>query len=153
VSRTTFASLFAVLGTTYGAGDGSTTFNVPDLRGRVPAGADAMGGTPANRLGSGNTGGITGSATPGAAGGQQSHTLTATEQASMSVSVSGSTSTAVTGVASTQQTTTPGDGSGTYIASLSSAALSVSASGGASGGGQPHNITQPTLVTNYIIKT
>jgi microcystin-dependent protein len=33
VSRTTYASLFAVIGTTYGAGDGSTTFAVPDLRG------------------------------------------------------------------------------------------------------------------------
>lgn len=33
VSRTTYAALFLVIGTTYGAGDGSTTFNVPDLRG------------------------------------------------------------------------------------------------------------------------
>ena len=39
VSRTTYASLFAVLGTSYGAGDGSTTFNLPDGRGRVPVGA------------------------------------------------------------------------------------------------------------------
>jgi microcystin-dependent protein len=31
VSRTTYASLFSAIGTTYGAGDGSTTFNVPDL--------------------------------------------------------------------------------------------------------------------------
>lgn len=38
VSRTTYAKLFAVIGTTYGNGDGSTTFNVPDLRGRVPLG-------------------------------------------------------------------------------------------------------------------
>lgn len=33
VSRTTYAALFAAIGTTYGVGDGSTTFNVPDLRG------------------------------------------------------------------------------------------------------------------------
>ena len=39
VSRVTYAALFAVVGTTYGAGDGSTTFNVPDARGRVPLGA------------------------------------------------------------------------------------------------------------------
>src|SRR5262249_21157687 len=44
VSRTTFAALFSVIGTTFGVGDGSTTFNLPDLRGRVPAAADAMGG-------------------------------------------------------------------------------------------------------------
>lgn len=39
VSRTTYADLFALIGTTYGAGDGSTTFNVPDLRGSVIVGA------------------------------------------------------------------------------------------------------------------
>jgi len=39
VSRTTYADLFAVVGSTYGAGDGSTTFNVPDFRDRVPVGA------------------------------------------------------------------------------------------------------------------
>lgn len=50
VNRTTFAALFAVLGTTYGAGDGSTTFNLPDMRGRVVAGKDDMGGSAANRL-------------------------------------------------------------------------------------------------------
>lgn len=43
VSRTTFAHLFAVIGTTYGAGDGSTTFNVPDLRQRFPLGKAASG--------------------------------------------------------------------------------------------------------------
>lgn len=38
VSRTTYATLFAVIGTTYGAGDGETTFNIPDLTGRVVIG-------------------------------------------------------------------------------------------------------------------
>jgi microcystin-dependent protein len=50
VSRTTYATLFAAIGTTWGAGDTTTTFNLPDLRGRVPAGADNMGGTAANRI-------------------------------------------------------------------------------------------------------
>ena len=50
VSRTTYAALFAAIGTAYGAGDGSTTFNVPDCRGRVKAGADNMGGTAAGVL-------------------------------------------------------------------------------------------------------
>lgn len=40
VSRTTYANLFAITGTTYGIGDGSTTFNLPDLAGRFPLGAD-----------------------------------------------------------------------------------------------------------------
>lgn len=38
VSRTTYATLFGVIGTTFGAGDGSSTFNLPDLSGRVPLG-------------------------------------------------------------------------------------------------------------------
>ena len=56
VSRTTYAALFAAIGTAYGAGDGSTTFNVPDCRGRVTAGGDAMGGTAAGRLNVNTTG-------------------------------------------------------------------------------------------------
>lgn len=41
ISRTTYADLFAIIGTTYGAGDGSTTFNLPNLKGRVIVGKDS----------------------------------------------------------------------------------------------------------------
>jgi microcystin-dependent protein len=44
VSRSTYSDLYGVIGTTYGAGDGSTTFNLPDLRGRVVVGYAASGG-------------------------------------------------------------------------------------------------------------
>lgn len=81
VSRSTYAGLFAVVGTTYGVGDNSTTFNVPDLRGRTAVGKDDMGGSAANRV----TSGISGIAgiTLGAVGGDQNvhqhqHTNTAT---------------------------------------------------------------------------
>ena len=50
VSRQIYANLFAVIGDTYGIGDGSTTFNLPDLRGRMPMGLDNMGGNSANRV-------------------------------------------------------------------------------------------------------
>jgi microcystin-dependent protein len=50
VNRTTYATLFTTLSTTYGAGDGSTTFNLPDMRGRMPMGA----GTGAQNGGSGS---------------------------------------------------------------------------------------------------
>lgn len=50
VSRTTYSALFAVIGTTFGNGDGSTTFNMPDFRGRLPLGKDNMGGSSANRV-------------------------------------------------------------------------------------------------------
>lgn len=67
VSRTTYAALFAVIGTTYGAGDGSTTFNLPDLRGRVPVGVD------------GGAGRVTSNNALGQSSGEQSHTLSAAE--------------------------------------------------------------------------
>lgn len=50
VSRATYAALFGAIGTTYGAGDGSTTFNLPDYRGRTMVALDNMGGTPAGRI-------------------------------------------------------------------------------------------------------
>lgn len=50
VSRTTYAALFAVVGTIYGPGDGSTTFNLPDKRGRGSIGLDNMGGSSAGRV-------------------------------------------------------------------------------------------------------
>ena len=43
VSRTTYATLFAAIGTTWGTGDGSTTFNVPDFRGAIPRGTGSHG--------------------------------------------------------------------------------------------------------------
>jgi len=51
VSRATYSSLYAVVGTTYGVGDGSTTFNLPDLRGRSPLGAGTGSGLTARTLG------------------------------------------------------------------------------------------------------
>jgi len=63
-SRTTYAALFAAIGTAYGAGDGSTTFNIPNLQGRVPVGK--------------NTGTF---ATLGATGGEEAHQLTSNELA------------------------------------------------------------------------
>jgi microcystin-dependent protein len=58
VSRTTYSLLFGVVGTAYGAGDGSTTFNLPDLRGRTGVGYAASGGhTDVSALG--NSDGVT----------------------------------------------------------------------------------------------
>ena len=49
VSRTLYVALYNVIQTTFGVGDGSTTFGIPDLRGRSPLFMDNMGGTAANR--------------------------------------------------------------------------------------------------------
>jgi microcystin-dependent protein len=131
VSTSTYANLYAAIGTTYGSGSGS--FGIPDLRGRAPFGVDAMGGTAANRLGSGNTGGVTGGATLGASGGQQSHTLTTAE-------IPTGLGTFVTGISS-----------GFNPAIASGADLQVN-TGIAGGSGGAHNVTPPALVLNYIIK-
>jgi microcystin-dependent protein len=85
LSRTTYAALFAVIGTAGGVGDGSTTFNLPDYRGRVGAGKDNMGGAAASRLTTAGSG-VDG-ATLGAAGGEQTHLLTTTEMPSHSHTV------------------------------------------------------------------
>lgn len=72
VSRTTYAAAFAAMGTMWGAGDGSTTFNLPDLRGRALFGVDNMGGTPAGRVTSGVSG-ISGVTLGGTGGSQAVH--------------------------------------------------------------------------------
>ncbi len=71
------ARYFALVSTTYGTGDGSTTFNVPDLRGRVCAGKDDMGGSAANNITNAGSG-IVGT-TLGASGGAQTVSLAANQ--------------------------------------------------------------------------
>jgi microcystin-dependent protein len=75
VSRTSYNLLYAAIGTTYGSGNGTTTFNVPDLRGRTSFGVDNMGGTAANRITTAGSG-INGSALSATGGSEllQSHT-------------------------------------------------------------------------------
>jgi microcystin-dependent protein len=157
VSRTTYAALWTALGTTsspYGLGDGSTTFNLPDLRGRAVFGSDAMGGIAASRLGGAGaaTGGI-GSGSIGGAGGEQAHILLAGEGPNMPVSVSGGT------VSGTYDFDGIGSGGGNpTISAVNGNAnpqtfLHMGASSGStSGGGSKHNSTPPGLVLNYIIK-
>jgi microcystin-dependent protein len=51
INRSTYATLFGIIGTTYGSGDGTTTFNLPDLRGRVAVGLSSGGASLVNALG------------------------------------------------------------------------------------------------------
>jgi microcystin-dependent protein len=85
ISRSTYDDLFTLVGTTYGTGDGSSTFNVPDLRGRVLAGKDDMGGTSANRLTAADDG-LNGD-TLGATGGGETQTLVRANLPNTSVTV------------------------------------------------------------------
>jgi len=79
LSRVTYAELFAKYGTLYGVGDGVNSFGIPDLRGRVLAGKDNMGGTSADRL-VGSWGGVNGDIL-GAVGGLEYHIITAAQLA------------------------------------------------------------------------
>ena len=69
LSRSSYATLFAAIGTTYGAGDGSTSFGTPDVRGRALFGLDNLGGVAASRITSGVSG--INAAALGNAGGDQ----------------------------------------------------------------------------------
>lgn len=157
VSRTTYAALYAALGTTYGAGDGTTTFNLPDLRGRVPGGKDDMGGTAANRLTTAGSG-VNG-ATLGAAGGAETHTLTAAQLAAhthtgtaASAGAHSHTVTTASGVGGSGLSTT-GQQGGTASTSAAAAHTHTLTIDANTGGGGAHNNTQPTVVLQYIIKT
>jgi len=171
VSRTTYAALFAALGTTWGSGDGTTTFNLPDFRGRTLAGADNMGGTPAGRL----TG-----YTVGTTGGGQSDTTTVTLVQANLPNVSPAISATFTGNQANYTlfgaggasnievpTTTPGAGwqngnSGTFTAGgFAQGTPSGSVTGTvAINGNQTQtaatssafSIVQPTAAINYIIR-
>jgi microcystin-dependent protein len=76
VSRTTYAALFAAIGTTYGAGDGSTTFALPDLRGTFVRGFDGTRGLDSGRtFGSYQGDGVISHTHSGTTGGEsQNHT-------------------------------------------------------------------------------
>ena len=134
ISRTTYSDLYAVVGTTYGAGDGSTTFNLPDLRGRVIAGKDDMGGTSADRL-TDQSGGLDGDVL-GDTGGSETHTLVEAELASHTHSVP-------SGAA----------GASNYALGGPAGSFSVSQTTGSTGGDTAHNNVQPTIILTYIIKT
>lgn len=130
VSRTGYAGLFAAIGTTFGVGDGSTTFNLPDYRGRLPLGKDNMGGSSANRVTSAQADSI------GGASGAENHTLTAAQTPAHTHTLVKST-----GV-------TDGD---TGI-KFESAYVCENFNTSSVGSGDAHNNMPPYLTVNYIIK-
>lgn len=129
VSRTTYAALFAVIGTTYGVGDGSTTFNVPDFRGRVPVGLDAANVN------------LAAADAMGEEGGEEDHTLTAAESG-------------VPAHSHVMQMSTYTAGSSYPLGGVDSAGTDKSTDdNSAAAASAGHNNLQPYSTVNYIIKT
>lgn len=160
VSRSTYADLYAAIGTAHGTGDGSTTFNVPDLRGRAPIGKDDMGGSAASRVttaGSGVDGG-----TLGATGGAQNVTIAAGNLPQLSVMITDPGHTHATspvtpdvGTAVIGQPTATG--AGTSVAnvtslSISTASTGISATANTGGANTALNKVPPVIVLSFIIK-
>jgi microcystin-dependent protein len=128
VPRSTYATLYTVLGgasSPWGQGDGSSTFNLPDLRGRTAIGAGAGTGL-SNR-------------TLGQSIGEENHTLLLAEIPSHAHSYSYDQLAGTGG--------TLGFGTGTYAATASQSGTT-----GSVGGDQNHNNMQPSAVLTYIIR-
>jgi len=160
VSRSTYAALFAVVGTTYGSGDGSTTFNLPDLRQRVPVGRHTSGTF--NTLG--GTGGaethtITTAQLPShnhdvgtlatASGGSHSHTLMPYSASDVKGTSCSSSCDDRVMYNSDGRLMTNG---GRTTSSDGSHSHTVSGSTASTGSGSAMPIVQPYIVLNYIIK-
>jgi len=156
ISRTTYSALFAIMSTTYGVGDGSTTFNLPDKTGRV----SAMKESSATRLTSTYFGAS--GATMGATGGGESSTLVTgnlpayTPAGTVSNGAITFPSSRVSSVATggTSAITTGSDaGGGSLTTALGPSQASSTFTGTAQGGtSTPVRTVQPTIVCQYIIR-
>lgn len=134
VSQTTYADLYAVIGTTFGD-PGGGNFNIPDMRGRTPLGKDNMGGSSANRVTNAQADSVGGSE------GAESHTLSLAESpahihGAATVTSGGQPYSCIK--ADSYQNSDPGG----YAINTSS-----------KGSGSSHNNMTPYLTLNYIIKT
>lgn len=125
ISRDDYAELFLVIGTTYGSGDGSTTFNLPNLKGRVAVGKDTSQ-TEFDVLGE--------------TGGEKTHTLTIQEIPSHNHAILNANNSGW-------------DSGWNYCPNIGDTNKGYQNMGTeSSGGGQSHNILQPYIVVNFIIK-
>jgi len=145
VSRTTYAPLFAAVGINFGGGDGINTFNVPDLRGRTVIGAGHGAGLTARPLAQ--------------TLGEETHTLSTSEMPAHNHALTdpGHTHAVAGQVAFYSSTSSCGVYCGTQQAPINFASgTGATATTGitvqSAGAGAPHNLMQPSMALNYLIK-
>jgi microcystin-dependent protein len=145
VLRSTYADLFTIVGETYGAGDGSLTFNLPDLRDRFAVGTGTT-------YSAGTTGGATSHSLTTSEMPQHTHTATST------VTDSGHTHT-TTGISASEGgngfvvTGGPSDWSDPGVLNSATTGITVATTNASTGGGFPHNNLPPYIGLAFIIKT
>jgi microcystin-dependent protein len=160
ISRTAFAAYFALAGTTFGAGDGTTTFNVPDMRGRVSAFLDNIGGSAAGRIGTAlvTDGGTINGQSMGSFGGSQNHAQTTAEMPTHNHSVTdpGHTHTASSNL---QGIGSSGGYNGGNAGSISNSAQTITVNSNTTGvsinnngSGNTMAWLQPTIMVNCILR-
>lgn len=155
ISRTTYSALFAITSTAFGSGDGSTTFNLPDIRGRVIAGKDDMGGSSANRLTAADDG-LNGD-TLGATGGVETQTLVTANLPAYTPSgviVNGAITISHNAIAGSSTTgggafACGGNSGATITASQAGSSFNGVAQGGTS---TAFGVVQPTIILPYIMR-
>lgn len=146
VSRTTYSVLFGVIGTTYGAGDGSTTFTLPDFRGRSPVGSGTGTATGATAM-------TLGSTPTSGAGGEQTHILTTAEMPSHTHTQDAHTHSSSSGGKFLTDAAGGSTAGGSVGAASTALTAATTATNQNTGGGGAHNILPPMAVVNFIIKT
>lgn len=144
VDRTTYADLYAAIGVRYGAGNGSTTFNLPQLQGRVPVGYSATD-TEFNALGK--------------TGGAKTHTLTIAEMPFHSHGVNdpghshAQNVTANNGSPGVRRDYASDGASSAFPQGINTNSSTTGITTVGNGGGGAHNNLQPYQTVNYLIKT
>lgn len=161
VSRNTYVALFNAIGTRYGEGNGSTTFNLPDLRGRSLIGA----GTGAANADFGTTA-LTSRDIESAYAGEESHALTESENGShmhpnglfVDLTITPTNASAILRNQTTMSQSRYGStastvGSGNYLSGIGISGSRSEINVGPSGSGTPHNNVGPSLIGFPFVKT